>query len=112
MAAITVEEFRDICETLKAHGDTGKWRDAFGKWYIEYVAEEDNKRISLRDNDISEWLCFYIDHSVVNVFSEDDDRITTTGKAGNYKQFREILKKYEVLTVEEKKAWLNMLEGV
>lgn len=109
MAGITVEQYHDLCERLKAYGETRNWRDAFGKWHTEYIAERDNKRISFRSNGLSKWLCFFIDGSAVNVFSEVTEGIVATGKPGSYKQFCEILKNYENKTDEETKDWLDML---
>lgn len=113
---MTTEQFDDLCEKLKLFGDSAKWQDPFGKWRTEYVAEQGNKRIGLRTNDFSEWLCYYIDGSAVNVFSKVNNEIVTSkkvgacGKAGSYKQFCGILKKYEDRVTQETNSWLNMLE--
>lgn len=107
---MTTKQFDDLCEKLKLFGDSAKWEDPFGKWRTEYVAEQDNKRISLRFNDFSKWLCYYIDGSAANVFSKVNNEVVTSEGAGSYRQFCKILKKYENRTVEETDTWLNMLE--
>ena len=108
---MTVEQFDDLREKLKTFGDSVKWQDPFGKWQPAYEAERGSKRIILRINDFSEWICYYVDDSAVNVFSKVNNEIVPSGKAGSYKQFCEILKKYEDRVTQETNAWLNILEG-
>lgn len=113
---MTTEQYDDLREKLKTFGDSAKWKDPFGRWHPEYIAEQGNKRISLRTNDFSEWLCYYIDGSAVNVFSKVNNEIVTSkkfgacGKTGSHKQFCGILKKYEDRAAQETNSWLNMLE--
>ena len=107
---MTTEQYDELREKLKLFGDTAKWKDPYGKWRTEYIAERGNKRISLRTNDFSTWLCYYIDGSAANVFSKANNEIVASGRKGSYKQFCEILKKYEDRTAQETNTWLNMLE--
>lgn len=107
---MTAEQFDDLRKKLQTFGKSIEWEDPFGKWHTEYVAEQGNKMISLRNNDFSEWLCYYIDGSAVNVFSKLGNDIVASGRKGSYKQFCEILKGYENRAVKETKTWLDMLE--
>ena len=107
---MTVEQFDDLREKLKTFGDSVKWQDPFGKSQPAYEAERGSKRIILRINDFSEWICYYVNGSASNVFSKVNNEIVASGRTGSYKQFCEILKKYEDRAAEETNTWLNMLE--